>query len=293
MIIGLGYKAGVGKDVIARIVQSLEIWSKIPPESNWNNKYQFVRHFAIDFHNKYDLYNTPLRLGRMVKSSFANKKFADKLKDIVCLLLDCTRKQLEDREFKETPLGSDWDKWQVEYFIPIYFENTLVSHNYKREYYATKEDAQNRIDELTDYPIYEVSDISDPIKVQLTPRLLLQLLGTEAGRQIIHPNIWVNALFSEYKGYLSESKLDKTWVYTNIYPNWVVSDVRFPNEAEAIKKRGGILIKVIRDNIPILDHESEIALDNYDKWDYIIENNGLFEELIDKVEEILIQENII
>ena len=29
------------------------------------------------------------------------KKFADKLKDIVCLLIGCTREQLEDQEFKK------------------------------------------------------------------------------------------------------------------------------------------------------------------------------------------------
>ena len=33
----------------------------------------------------------------------------------------------------------------------------------------------------------------------LTPRKILQLLGTECGREIIHPNIWVNALFTDYK----------------------------------------------------------------------------------------------
>ena len=34
--------------------------------------------------------------------------------------------------------------------------------------------------------------------VKLTPRKLLQLLGTDCGRDIIHPNIWVNALFADY-----------------------------------------------------------------------------------------------
>ena len=35
--------------------------------------------------------------------------------------------------------------------------------------------------------------------LKFTPRLLLQLLGTDAGRNIVHPNIWVNALMSDYR----------------------------------------------------------------------------------------------
>ena len=40
-------------------------------------------------------------------------KFADKLKDIVCLLIGCTRQQLECREFKEKELGEEWGVWKV------------------------------------------------------------------------------------------------------------------------------------------------------------------------------------
>ena len=39
-------------------------------------------------------------------------KFADKLKDIVCLLIGCERKKLENREFKEKELGEDWWYYQ-------------------------------------------------------------------------------------------------------------------------------------------------------------------------------------
>ena len=31
-----------------------------------------------------------------------------------------------------------------------------------------------------------------------------------------------------------------------MYPNWIITDVRFPNEADAIKGRGGIIIRVNR-----------------------------------------------
>ena len=35
-------------------------------------------------------------------------------------------------------------------------------------------------------------------KIKLTPRLILQLLGTDCGRDIIHPNIWVNSTMMAY-----------------------------------------------------------------------------------------------
>ena len=118
----------------------------------------------------------------------------------------------------------------------------------------------------------------------LTPRKILQLLGTEAGRHIIHPNIWVNALFSDYKP----------------EDNWIVTDVRFPNEADIIKDKGGIMIRINRpqfmiDGKVILkdEHLSETGLDNYDKFDYVIDNDGTVQDLIDKVKSLNIVERIL
>ena len=123
----------------------------------------------------------------------------------------------------------------------------------------------------------------------LTPRKLLQLLGTEAGRQIIHPNIWVNALFADYE----DNKSD--WL-SGINSNWIITDVRFPNEAQAIKDRGGILIRINRpqylDNGLVIrkdEHLSETALDDYDGFDYVIENDtDSVQDLVNKVKELKI-----
>lgn len=92
------------------------------------------------------------------------------------------------------------------------------------------------------------------------------------------------------------------------YPNWIISDVRFPNECQAIKDRGGIVVRVdrprhiptgteglyidldrARTNSEIIDystHESETALDDY-KFDYVIENDSDISSLIEKVREML------
>ena len=141
----------------------------------------------------------------------------------------------------------------------------------------------------------------------MTYREFLQKLGTEAMRDGLHTNVWVNALFSDYKDIIEERASDDlVWVNK---PNWIITDMRFPNELEAVIKNGGITIRVTRScgssnfegtqeewdklvekNKQAL-HPSETALDNT-TFDYEIINDGTIEDLIDKVKEILINEKI-
>jgi hypothetical protein len=90
----------------------------------------------------------------------------------------------------------------------------------------------------------------------MTARSLLQIVGTDAMRDQLHENVWVNALFADY----------------NENSRWIITDVRFPNEAEAIKKHGGIVIRINRD-VDTNNHLSETALDDYE-FDYVIDNNS-------------------
>ena len=91
------------------------------------------------------------------------------------------------------------------------------------------------------------------------------------------------------------------------YPNWIITDMRFPNGMEAVKKRGGITIRVNRPcdicggsgyhkmSCPVSksgEHYSEIALDK-SKFDYVVDNDSNIESLIEKVKEILIKEKLI
>ena len=126
----------------------------------------------------------------------------------------------------------------------------------------------------------------------ITYRKLLQLLGTEVGR-CIHKDFWINALFSRYtKTTLNWDADGNTTV--EVYPNWIITDVRFHNEAEAIKSRGGIMIRLTRNSDVISEHTSETALDHYAWFDYVIDNsNTTIDELIRIVKEILIMEKII
>lgn len=64
----------------------------------------------------------------------------------------------------------------------------------------------------------------------ITPRNMLQLIGTEAGRDVIHPDLWVLSV---------ERKI-------GMYKNVVIPDVRFPNEMKFIQNMGGFVIRVRR-----------------------------------------------
>ena len=69
----------------------------------------------------------------------------------------------------------------------------------------------------------------------LTPRLMLQLWGTEVCRNGFHDDIWIASL---------ENKMRKTT------DNIVISDVRFPNEIKAIHNAGGIVVRIKRGDDP-------------------------------------------
>lgn len=138
----------------------------------------------------------------------------------------------------------------------------------------------------------------------ITYRELLQKLGTEAMRNGLHENVWVNALMADYKGIYKGLPSEYTPGKNLTYPNWIITDMRFPNEMDIVKAKGGITIRVngmyvrqgdgkaTRTYSETGEHPSETALDNH-KFDYVIDNNGSISDLINKVKEILTLNNII
>jgi hypothetical protein len=76
---------------------------------------------------------------------------------------------------------------------------------------------------------------SDRLGRHITPRLMLQLWGTEVCRNGFHDDIWIASL---------ENKMRKTT------DNIVISDVRFPNEIKAIHSAGGIVVRIKRGDDP-------------------------------------------
>jgi hypothetical protein len=128
----------------------------------------------------------------------------------------------------------------------------------------------------------------------ITVRKFLQLLGTECMRMGLHVNTWVNALFADYTPthYLIGALDTKLTDGDPVYPNWIITDMRFPNEMEAVVEKGGITIRVVRPGTAVGTHPSETALDDA-YFDHVISNDGTIEDLVEKVRTILIKENII
>ena len=146
--------------------------------------------------------------------------FADKLKDITCVLSGCTREQLEDYDFKETQLVPD----------------------YLRHY---------------------CGDAKKPVF-----RAFLQYFGSEVMRGV-NDNIWIDCTLS------------------NCEESVIVSDCRFPNEAKAVKSRGGIVIKVVRDDVKSSDlHQSETQIDEIVP-DYTLWNDTTLENLVANVNSLV------
>lgn len=263
MIIGINGKIGSGKDTVGKIIQWLT-----KPELDG----QYIGFQTYD----------DVTLERL--SPFKIKKFAGKLKQIGNILTGIPVEMFEDQEFKKTNLSDEWSSLQQSGRSKVW--------------------------------------------LPMTVRELLQKLGTEAMREGLHTNVWVNALFADYKpfGKTFKDVSPVTGVVTfdtvGIYPNWIITDMRFPNEMEAVKERDGITIRVVRypktvevsrgpENVETIPfdptnhkhmslwkgdssrlHPSETALDGAE-FDYEIINDGTIEDLIEKVKEILIKENII
>lgn len=107
-----------------------------------------------------------------------------------------------------------------------------------------------------------------------SPRRLLQTIGTEWGRDTIHPDIWILATFRRIDA--SES----LWS--------VITDVRFDNEAEAIRSRGGYVWSVDRPRPATLSrveatHSSEAGV-SPNLIDDQIANTGSIDDLEQAVE---------
>lgn len=105
--------------------------------------------------------------------------------------------------------------------------------------------------ELVDEAGWERAKVENP-----EVRELLQRTGTEAGRDVLGANVWVDAVMNN----LPDAPV-------------VVTDVRFGNEYAAIKAAGGHVVRIERPGIgPVNAHESDRALDGF-QFDRTIRND--------------------
>jgi hypothetical protein len=136
-----------------------------------------------------------------------------------------------------------------------------------------------------------------------SPRYALQLMGTEAGRDVFHTDLWI---------YSVERRI-------NPNKNYVLADTRFPNEVKMIRDLGGKIIHVKRGPDPewyqtalienttheddqwILEDHNNLMHQKYpnvhfSEWawigqeiDLVIENNGTLEDLHNKIDSFIVR----
>ncbi len=135
---------------------------------------------------------------------------------------------------------------------------------------------------------------SEKLGREFSPRLALQLMGTEAGRDVFHPDLWVHTVLRRCE--------------QAPYNNYVIADVRFPNEINAIVKSGGKVIRVRRGEDPEwyslahecnLNNKQEIMRNaypevHYSEWawigshyDIVMDNNCDLSTLTTRVDKVM------
>lgn len=108
---------------------------------------------------------------------------------------------------------------------------------------------------------------SHKLGYEVTPRLMLQKMGTEACRHNIADNIWIAALEKRIQG----------------YEDIVISDVRFPNEIDFVRSVGGKVFQVCRGPAPTEAERAKMHISETAWYDYpvdmVIDNNGTLTDL--------------
>jgi hypothetical protein len=120
---------------------------------------------------------------------------------------------------------------------------------------------------------------SERLGFDVSPRYMLQFLGTEVMRSNLHSDIWVYATEKE--------------ILENPWDQYVITDVRFPNEVAMIRRHGGKILHVRRGDLPEWFgqdpndvHASETAWNN-ERFDATIRNDGTIEELYENLDKLL------
>jgi len=129
--------------------------------------------------------------------------------------------------------------------------------------------------ELLDDPVLKEQTL--PFLGGLTPRYMMQTLGTEWGRTALGHDFWV---------LLAEQKLDR-FLGAKYHANSaglnlqvVFTDVRFPNEATMIRRRGGVVVRIVRPSMVKPDAVSRHASEQFDfESDYTLVNDGTLDDM--------------
>jgi hypothetical protein len=107
----------------------------------------------------------------------------------------------------------------------------------------------------------------------VTPRYLLQTLGTEWGRGMVRGDLWIAVADQRMKHYRA------------ISASVVITDVRFENEADYVRRQGGEIwhVRRPRSGVVVNLHESNLRLPIAAGIDSVVDNSEGLAQLQDQV----------
>lgn len=140
---------------------------------------------------------------------------------------------------------------------------TLISLGYQRERFAGPLKDMLRALGLTEAQVDgDQKETPCPLLGGATPRHAMQTLGSEWGRSLIDPNLWIMIWKSR----------------ATAHSHVVVDDIRFPNEVDAIRELGGAICRIDRPGAHGDGHISEQHIDMLPA-DHVIANTGNLSDL--------------
>ncbi len=191
--------------------------------------------------------------------------YARNLKDMCKHIFRLSEFQVAEQEGKKEPFAE-----------PITFNHTHLGavltwmcRTHSKISFSSEEEKRTTYAKLT-------SNLGRPLS---TPREILQLVGTDICRTV-YPNYHIEVLLN--------SLPDKG--------NIVVTDVRYENEAGAVRDLGGKILRLIRPDLNLSSdmykHSSECALNDWDGFTAIISNDQDLSSLYEKVNNFLEENNL-
>lgn len=243
LYIGLNGFAGSGKDTVAKLLS-------VMLNNNWNSYEEFH-----EYYNNYCLNNTRKLATFNLSQEKDERKciciaFADQLKYICSSIFGIP----VDRFY--------YNKANAWICINKDFQYTEVRPN------------DDQIVSAEDFFIAMNNYKNSEVRYYMSLREILVYIGTYLCQNYINKNIFINIINNQVKQKVTKND-DIKYV--------IVTDVRFLHELDFIRNKNGITISITRDDVKQLDNVAEHDLDDEEDYDFIIDNNGTYEDLFKQV----------
>lgn len=290
MIISLSGKKQSGKDTIADIIKSL-IYCEIDGTELTEENFESIRYCII--------------------RNYKVKKFAGKLKEVAAIMLGCNPSDFESEEFKNSILGEEW--W---YYQDIVRNNIIYDYSTFKNLEIVKHGSLQLI--KPSFRTFLQRLATDAVRMNLHPCSWINstlsdytskefwvITDTRFENEVnairykepkflnIRIDRWqtIEQWCKQYEGFVTFIKNPEGWLPDNkISSNDFLTQFLLSKSFKDCIEINTERIQLLIEN---LTHESEKQLDNYDKFDYYIRNEGSIGELIEKVREIMLEKNLL